>query len=171
MSTSVASQATGSETSSDLVWYWTVLGPGRASGAVSTGSPWGIPFGPHRLIFEEPIPEYARSTLMEIGWLGELEEDWDSYGARPIEPRCALTAAQLILGLLGSDDPEPAVVPTTAGGIQFEWHRRGASLEIEVAALARVNVFFEDHALDDHQEFVLTGDPAPLVSLLERLGQ
>ena len=68
--------------------------------------------------------------------LHELKAGWDSYGAPAIAPE-AVAAAQ------GFD-----VVPTSAGGVQLEWHRHGCDLEIEWGPDGTVvSVSFERRAL------------------------
>jgi hypothetical protein len=107
--------------------------------------------------------------LLKISALGGLDENWDSYGARPIAPYCALIAAELILNLLESDSPRPAVVPTTRGGIQLEWQRVGANLEVEVTSYGRLSVFFEDERTGKEQQLLLSGDLSALKPLSDRV--
>ncbi len=97
-------------------------------------------------------PAWFNSLLTKIGQIGELEENWDSYGARRIDPRCAEATTNLLLSVLNSDTPKPFVVPTSRGGIQLEWHRAGVDLEVEVESPARVNVFFEDYREGTEEE-------------------
>lgn len=128
-------------------------------------------FGENGFWFAHPIPEWARGMLRKISELGELEEDWDSYGARPIDRRCAVTAAEIILNLMDSEMPEPSIVATTGGGIQLEWHRAGADLEIEIQSPTKVEVFFEDGRTDEEKELSLSVNFMPLLPLLHRLTQ
>ena len=130
-----------------------------------------VPFGAASLVFSGPPPAWFNSLLTEIGQIGELKENWDSYGARPIDPRCAEATTNLLLSVLDSGTPRPFVVPTSRGGIQVEWHRAGVDLEIEIESPARVNVFFEDHREGTVKEITLTDDLQPLKRLLERLGE
>jgi hypothetical protein len=41
-------------------------------------------------------------------------------------------AAKHLITLMPNDIPAPSVVPTTPGGLQFEWHMQGIDLEIEM---------------------------------------
>jgi hypothetical protein len=103
--------------------------------------------------------------------LGNLPENWDSYEARPVDPRCAMAAIQLIMSVFGPAVPTPAVVPTSRGGVQFEWHREGVDLEIEIESPGRFHVVFEDVREDVETEETLTTDLQPLVRLLERISK
>ncbi len=130
-----------------------------------------VPFGASSLAFSGPPPVWFNSLLTEIGQIGELEENWDSYGARPIDPRCAEATTNLLLSVLDPGTPKPCVVPTNRGGIQLEWHRAGVDLEVEIESPAQVHVFFEDHRAGTEEEITLTGDLRPLKRFLERLGE
>ncbi len=129
-----------------------------------------VPFGHASLVFSSPPPAWFNNLLTEIGQIGELEENWDSYGASPIDPRCAEAAINLLLSVLHSGTPKPFVVPTSRGGIQLEWHRAGVDLEVEIESPARVNVFFEDHQEGTKEEITLNGDFRPLERFVERVG-
>ena len=67
----------------------------------------------------------VRARLKE---LLDLPQGWDSYGAGCIDPK-AVDAASRLLDVL---DHDPAVIPTSHGGIQLEWHRDGLELEVEI---------------------------------------
>jgi hypothetical protein len=68
-----------------------------------------------------------------------LGAGWDTYGAVAPPERVVnwslhfLGDAAGVLVDYGIEPPIPFVVPTPAGGIQFEWSREGRELELEVA--------------------------------------
>lgn len=128
-----------------------------------------IPFGRGSLVFSEPPPPWSSDLLARISELGDLEEGWDSYGACPVDPQCAVATVNFLFSMLDASTPKPSIVPTSRGGIQLEWHRAGADLEIEVESPARLHVFFEDQQADKETEATLAGNLEPLVPLLERL--
>jgi hypothetical protein len=101
--------------------------------------------------------------------LGRLEENWDSYGARRIDPHCIEAAANLLRAVMNAATPMPSVVPTNRGGIQLEWHRGGIDLEIEIESPTRMNVFFEDEREGVQKELTLMGNVRPLVEFLQQL--
>ncbi len=77
-----------------------------------------------------PVPRaFEQGTLAVIDLL-HLNEGWNSYRARQIEPAVAKRAIALLGQILGASTPAPAVVPRVRGGIQFEWH--GSEVEIEI---------------------------------------
>jgi len=164
-----------SEALSDLQWQPRQAGQsaGRQLGSytdvTSVARVEAMPFGQHALVFEQPIPQWSHGLLMKISELGELEEGWDSYGARPVDPRCAAATAEFVLNLLDGNTPKPAIVPTARGGIQLEWHRAGADLEIEIESPAKFHVFFEDEQTGEEREITLSNNLLPLLPFLKRL--
>lgn len=61
----------------------------------------------------------ARMTPSErLDYIATLENDWDSYGAPPIDPRAIAEARRLLADWPG-DLPTPT--PTTSGGIALEF--------------------------------------------------
>lgn len=114
-------------------------------------------------------PVWLPDLLVDISKLGELEENWDSYGARRIDRRCIEAAVSVLRAILDVATPRPSVVPTSSGGIQFEWHRGGIDLEIEIESPSRMNVFFEDEQVGVQRELTLMGNIRPLVEFLQCL--
>jgi hypothetical protein len=109
----------------------------------------------------------AEVTLRALGRLLALTPGWDSYGALPVDPACALAAWHLLTAILREDSPAPAVVPTVRGGVQLEWHVKGVDLEIEVGAARLYHVAFEDNATGEAWEKEL---PSSQVGELATLG-
>ncbi|MGA2254556.1 MAG: hypothetical protein ABSG53_07845 [Thermoguttaceae bacterium] len=114
-------------------------------------------------------PAWFDDLLAEISELVKLEESWDSYGARPIDPHCVEATANLFLPIFNSDTPRPSVVPINRGGIQLEWHRAGTDLEIEIEPPERLHVFFGKDRETTEAEMMLTDDLRPLARFLEGL--
>ena len=75
-------------------------------------------------INDEKLLREGRKKLKRIS---ELKENWDSYGAGPIDPR-AVEIAEFLLPLYA----DFSIVPTNEGGIQFERHTKTESIEIEI---------------------------------------
>lgn len=85
-------------------------------------------------------------TCLQAFSLLDLPENWDSYGARQIESDCVVEGLRFLVGVLDDDTAPPSVVPCSHGGMQFEWHKSGLDLEIEVTAPNRVSIHVHDHA-------------------------
>ena len=75
------------------------------------------------------MPVDYRPVFAAVGELSTLGDGWDSYGGRAPTTE-AMAAARGVLFALR--DVQPAVVPTSNGGVQFEWHAGGVDLELEI---------------------------------------
>lgn len=102
-----------------------------------------------RVEVPEPLHAWHEPTLASLQRVLNLPRNWDSYGARTIDPATVYQAIQLIFPMLGPRTPTPAVVPTSCGGVQFEWHTRGIDLEIEFRSPHEIAACFEDKSEPD----------------------
>lgn len=126
-----------------------------------------------RLIIERANeePAWFMPTVRAMGELLGLPENWDSYGAHPVNLGAVSFALQLLSETMRADTPAPAVVPTSHGGVQLEWHARGIDLEIEIRSPGRIYVSYEDHRHDAEWEGELTSDLARLGSFMSELSR
>jgi hypothetical protein len=81
--------------------------------------------------------------LMQLERLANLEENWDSYGGRPVSPRAVWRSVELIVRILESNADAPSIVPTSEGGIQLEWHPTEADLELIIHPDGTVDAYLE----------------------------
>lgn len=90
----------------------------------------------------------SRDTLWRtpelLQQLLKLEPGWDSYGGSPIDPKCVALALKFVSTILPNDTSAPAVVPTSQGGVQLEWHTGGVDLEIEFVSATCIRGLFAD---------------------------
>lgn len=114
---------------------------------------------------------WEEPTIRAIGELLQLGPGWDSYGAPPVDPRCAVAALELANSTFLRDTPAPSVVPTSRGGLQFEWHMRGVDLEVEFLSATHVCGFFDDQITGTSWEKDLTFDLRSLVGAISTLSQ
>jgi len=119
-------------------------------------------------VFGDP-PGWIEPTIRSLGDLLRLPPDWDSYGGAPVDPRCVAAALNFALETLGDQTPAPAVVPTSRGGIQFEWHTRGIDMEIEFVSPTRIYSLFEDSATGTSWERDVSSDLHPLTAAISKL--
>lgn len=119
---------------------------------------------------ERAVIEQLDGLTQRLRDLLQLEDGWDSYGG--ISPRRHLLEAGLrfVEPLLSVDIAPPHVVPTSRGGIQFEWHVGGRELEIEVVGPDRFELFFEDEGTGELVEKqVASRHLGQVVELVNRL--
>lgn len=107
-----------------------------------SSSPVAIPFGENRIVLRQPIPKWCREVVRRICALGDLSDNWDSYGGRRIQASCAVAAIEIALDLFTPRTPTPIVVPTNQGGLQLEWHRGGMDLELRIDSASQVEISF-----------------------------
>src|SRR5439155_24037115 len=55
------------------------------------------------------------------GFVDRLPDNWNSYGAKRIQPELAEAATRLRSKIVQPETPKREVVPTTDGGLQIEW--------------------------------------------------
>ncbi len=71
---------------------------------------------------------------------------WDSYDAPPLSTDTANFALSVLNSIMKSQTPLPQVAPSSAGGIQLEWHEKGVDLELHITAPYECDVWFRDSA-------------------------
>jgi hypothetical protein len=112
--------------------------------------------------------EQVRDSVYE---LLSLNENWDSYGAAPVRQEFVASASSLLQSIMDQDTPRPAVVPTTPGGVQVEWHCGGIDLEIEIESTSLISVYFEDARTGLSWEERFTSDLRKLSSVVSLLSR
>ena len=118
---------------------------------------------------EQELPQWWPAALSRILFLLELPENWDSYDAKKINQQIAYHAAQILLEITRPGIPEPSIVPTVRGNLQFEWHTRGIDLEFEVKSSVLISVSFEDTVTGNEWEKDLDYNLIPLKDVIRQL--
>lgn len=116
---------------------------------------------------EASTPEWLSPVVERLSALLALPSDWDSYGAKPVDPQLALTALKLLGRVMHNDSPSPSVVPTSSGGLQLEWHARGIDVEVAIASPHDVHLSFEDAS--GAWEKRLSNDLSPLAKAIAQI--
>jgi hypothetical protein len=75
--------------------------------------------------------------------------NWDGAGAYPVSTEAKVSAAQLVGAIAERSVPSPTVGATPEGGIQFEWHRGGWDVEVEVRRNGAVEIWGESREGDE----------------------
>lgn len=97
------------------------------------------------MAYVPPEPNWLWSTLDALQRLSVLPANWDSYGGAPISDAAVVGAINTLAQVLSQHSSVPIIVPTSAGGVQLEWHRQGVDLEIEIGPNGRlVELFLSD---------------------------
>lgn len=123
-------------------------------------------FGAAEVGLDAAIPAHLAPVVREVSSLGELRPNWNSYGAPAIDPAIARAAVEFMVEHLSPNIPLPAVVPTSRGGIQLEWHCNDADLEVDFQTPVRLHVSLEDLKADREESSERDGDFEPLRRML-----
>lgn len=81
-----------------------------------------------------------------------LKEDWNSYGAAPIDPKSAAHALCFLVSTLDSDQAIPCIIPTVYGGIQIEQHFNNSDLEVAIGP-EFASFYYEDDYIEYEKEY------------------
>lgn len=110
---------------------------------------------------------WIASVSAQLGRLGRLQANWDSYGAAPISRRAIDQMIEVLIGIMNARAPAPTMVPSPQGHLQAEWHRAGIDLEVEVIDSTHIAVDYEGP--DGPWSDVLSSDLRRLVRAINQL--
>jgi hypothetical protein len=96
-----------------------------------------------RKLEAEIQPQLTELTQYPVGW--------DSYGAPPLREDTAIFAMFVLNSVMRLQTPLPQVVPSSAGGVQLEWHEKGIDLELHITAPFECEMCFCDHQNNNAQ--------------------
>jgi len=108
----------------------------------------------------------------QLSRLRQLQPDWDSYGAPPVDAAVLLRVRAFLTDVLSANLPAPYVVPTAKGGITLEWHRGERELIVElVPEQSAMDAFFADDEIDAEWELPLPADGLFVPALVSMEGR
>jgi hypothetical protein len=93
----------------------------------------------------EPERKWQTEVQNHLLNYAKLGQGWDTYNAPPIGWDAGLFALSILNDFMRPRTPVPQVVPSTAGGVQLEWHQKGVDLEIHITAPYHCELWFKDH--------------------------
>ena len=83
--------------------------------------------------------EFRGSIEQKLDRLASFPANWDREGAPRIDSAIIRAARDFIARLPHNVAPIPAVVPSAAGNLQFEWNAGRRSLELEIESPATIH--------------------------------
>jgi hypothetical protein len=115
------------------------------------------------------IPRLDKAaTLSALDQLKTLTPNWSGYNSSPINRRVIQAAKEFIWELPNDAIGTPKVVPMTRGRLQFEWHRRNRSLELEFADSDQIHYLKWDSDADIEEEDVISVNDVAMIHALLR---
>ena len=67
-----------------------------------------------------------------LGEMALLQEDWDSYGAKPVSVDAIVRSFELLSSIVSSSTPKPSLTAYPSGGVFVEWEVGSDYMEILV---------------------------------------
>ena len=135
--------------------------------------PFNLPTGTVCIIVPKPVPMWLQPILDTLTQFAFLPANWDTYGGIPATTKALFASLDVISRLMTDTSTSPATVPTSEGGIQFEWYRGpGDELSIRVGPSGEISVFRVNERANEmiEHDAVKVADLPPLVaSLIGRL--
>jgi hypothetical protein len=101
------------------------------------------------------VPGFVTRLNAELDRLASLPPNWDAEGAPRIHPAIIAAARQFLSRWPDDIATVPAVVPSAAGTLQFEWiaGRRSLELEIETPTTVHYLKWDPDDNVEDENIF------------------
>jgi hypothetical protein len=93
----------------------------------------------------EPERQWQLEVQKHLLKYVKLPLGWDTYSAQPIGWDTGFFALSILNDFMRQRTPIPQVVPSTAGGVQLEWHQKGVDLELHITGPYQCELWFRDH--------------------------
>src|SRR5437660_25443 len=74
--------------------------------------------------YSRPARKIEDEIKPQLEEFAHYSEGWDSYGGLPLRFDTANYALTILRSIMKPQTPMPQVVPTSSGGVQFEWHEK-----------------------------------------------
>lgn len=100
-------------------------------------------------------PNWLYSALNKLQTLATMPENWDSHGGSAITAEAIFATLKFMAQYLSDRTKEPSIVPTSAGGLQLEWHRMVGDLEVSFTADGAIAAYFASTTSGEEWEMEL----------------
>jgi hypothetical protein len=135
--------------------------------------PLNLPSGTVCIIVPKPVPTWLQPMLDMLSQFAWLPANWDTYGGLPATSKAVFGSLHVISRLMTDTSMSPATVPTSEGGIQFEWYRgQGDELSIGVGPRGEISVFRVNEGagqMDEYDDVKLADLTSLVTSLIGHL--
>jgi hypothetical protein len=121
--------------------------------------------------FNDPPEQWQIEVQSRLLQYVKMPKGWDTYNAQPVGWDAGMFALSILHDVMQVRTPIPQVVPSSAGGIQLEWHQKGIDLELHVTGPYQCELWFQDHHHPDDPpvSLELTDDFSSLLRPIELL--
>lgn len=105
------------------------------------------------------IPSHLVEMVIQLRRLLHLQPNWNSYGARTVDPKAVIGAIEL-LTTAGWTGVLPAVSPLASGGVQLEWGDQHDGVELDVFPDGSVSILVDVGGSISERRVARIDDPA-----------
>ena len=99
-----------------------------------------------------PHPSLPQDLAERFEWITQLTDNWDSYGAPPIDRYSIQEAADMVKVGVELGLPTPFVAPGGDAGVGIEWKNERGELVIDLIPDADVTYFLSNRRPDGSEE-------------------
>ena len=145
--------------------YQDRVGQSRSRNMVDAGEV----FTQHRVLVNGYQSQWLEDLSPRLRDLTALERGWDGYDGLPVNFHVAHFVVNLLERLFLDNLPPPSLVPGSDGSLQFEWHRNGMDIELDVHAPSRVTAYKYDHQSGEETEIELRNNFADVACWLSEM--
>jgi hypothetical protein len=117
-------------------------------------------------------PVWLASVIDRLAHLGRLPLGWDAEGGLPIDLQVLAESVGYLLRMIAHTRGRvaaPQIVPTSAGGLQLEWHQDGVNLEIRFDPTEPVQVYYRQRRTGEERD--IAGLPASEAAVFAPLAE
>ena len=129
--------------------------------------------GPTPAVFTSTPPweDWSAPVEAQARRLAAVGDGWDGGAARAPSVRTAEIALDELRRVAPLGVPMPQVLPTVDGGVQFEWHCKGWTVELEVTPAGEVLAWAEELSTGNGWDGSLPGVREDLITTLKLLAR
>ena len=96
--------------------------------------------------FSDPARKWQIEVTNQLTKYVQMKQGWDGYNTPAPNMDAAFFALVVLNQVMRSRTPIPHVVPSSAGGVQLEWHEKQIDLELHITAPYECEMWFQDRA-------------------------
>jgi hypothetical protein len=110
---------------------------------------------------------WLEHSVKRVQDLAAMEDGWDSYGGRRIQPNAIANTLKLLAALEALHFPAPHIAPVSGGALQVEWRLHTRELEIAIHANGAVDYLaVEGDDYDNAREGEILPNDLPALRML-----
>jgi hypothetical protein len=113
--------------------------------------------------------DLLRDLRMSLNSLANLAEDWDSYGAPPINLDQLEQASDFLNRVMLPGTPAPSILPTPLGSVQIEWHTEGIDFEVQTTSDSTFELSYVDSVKEQEWDETLENDWSRITEVMREL--